>query len=393
MKSPRDLVVARSVEEVGTLRSTWEELLGREVRVKYDADINRFLDVLEVQPGQCTPYVVSVKSNGRTCAMLLGRISRKPISIQLGYKTITLSELRTLSVIYGGLLGEVTEETMLWLWEQLQHDLRGGELDAIYLKAVPVDSAACTLFRRVPAVLTKDLFPRYEPHWRMSVPDSMDVLYAGLSGKRRYNLRRTVRAFDEAFGSRSIVRAYSTKADVPSLAAQAEAIAAKTYQRGMRVGFRDSPEMRLLLTRAAGRGWLRGHVLTVDGEPCAFQMGFVYRGTYSLDYIGYLPELKDHSPGTVLFLEVLQTLCADPGVHALDFGYGDQQSKQVYGEECWEEASFYVFAPRLRPRLLNGVRTCMVAVERGLKGLARRFALDGWIKRRWRDRLAEGRGR
>jgi CelD/BcsL family acetyltransferase involved in cellulose biosynthesis len=116
-------------------------------------------------------------------------------------------------------------------------------------------------------------------------------------------------------------------------------------------------------------------------------MGLVYGGTYFLEYISYLPWFKEHSPGTVLFLKVLETLCANPRIHALDFGYGDHQYKQTYGEECWEEASFYVFAPRLRPLLLNGVRTCALAVERALKGLARRFALDRWVKRRWRERL------
>ena len=387
MRKPEETAGARSLSEVHALRSTWEELLRREARVTYNADINRFLDVLELQRGQCKPYVVTVTDNGRTCTMLLGRISDDTLAIRFGLKTIAFSTLRALSVIYGGILGEVTETTGVELWERLRQDLRRGEFDVIYFNAVGVDTPAFALLRRMPATLGRDLFPRYEPHWRMSVPDSVEAFYASLNGKRRYNLKRTVRLFDEALGSRSAVIAYGAEADVPKLAVQAETIVAKTYQRRMGSGFRDSAQMRLLLTRAAGRGWLRGHVLTVDGKPCAFQMGLHYRGTYFLEYISYLPRFKEHCPGTVLFLKVLETLCADPGVHALDFGFGDQQYKQVFGQECWEEASFYVFAPRLRPVLLNGVRTFFAGVERAAKAIARRFALDTWVKRRWRKAL------
>ena len=128
----------------------------------------------------------------------------------------------------------------------------------------------------------------------------------------------------------------------------------------------------------------------LEGEPCAFQYGVIYRGSYFLEQIGFDPKWKDLNVGTVLFLEALQDLCTDSGgAEVIDFGFGEADYKRSYGDKCWTDASFYLFAPRVRPILANLIFSGTTGLSTGLAHVLEKTGAVGWIKRRWRDRLRQ----
>ena len=103
--------------------------------------------------------------------------------------------------------------------------------------------------------------------------------------------------------------------------------------------------------------------------------------------IGYDPSLRNRNPGTALFLKVLESLCHDTSIDSIDFYFGDAEYKNRYGTESWSEASVHVFAPRLRPILINTLRSSLMMVDAGLGQFMKKIGLEAWLKRRWRDRL------
>ena len=88
-----------------------------------------------------------------------------------------------------------------------------------------------------------------------------------------------------------------------------------------------------------------------------------------------------------MFLRVLERICADPGIESIDFGFGDADYKHRYGDEQWQEASVYIFAPRPYPIFINMLRTFTTGLNRGLEYILNKTGLTGWTKRRWRNLL------
>jgi CelD/BcsL family acetyltransferase involved in cellulose biosynthesis len=238
--------------------------------------------------------------------------------------------------------------------------------------------------------LCRSHFPRVDIHRTMTVPESMDVFYQSCSKKHRANLRRYVRKIEEQFGTRAVITRYCQAECIGPFIEAASKVSAKTYQHGLGCGLENNEQTRDLLKNVASKGGLRGHVMFVDGEPCAFQYGVIYRGSYFLEQIGFDPKWKDLNVGTVLFLEALQDLCSDSGgAEVIDFGFGEADYKRSYADKCWTDASFYLFAPRVRPVLANLIFSGTTGLSTGLAHILEKTGAVGWIKRRWRDRLRQ----
>jgi hypothetical protein len=132
------------------------------------------------------------------------------------------------------------------------------------------------------------------------------------------------------------------------------------------------------------------HILFIDKEPCAFQLGLQYHKTYLLRKIGFNPEWKKYGIGSTLFLKVLENLCRDPAVEYMDFGPGDSDYKKSFGDECWDEAMVYIFAPRFYPVCVNLLHSLTAAMRMSISYLARKTGFQGWLKRWWHNLLIKG---
>lgn len=189
------------------------------------------------------------------------------------------------------------------------------------------------------------------------------------------------------FGETLKIECIREKADLAAVITHAEEVARKTYQRGLGVGFEDTEPMRRWLRVCADHGWLRVHLMSIAGKPVAFWMGTCYGGTFDSDHNGFDPALSAYSPGTALFGNMLEDLCAT-GVKEVDFGGGEALYKQRFSNWHGIRASVYVYAPTARGVFFNAVRTIV-----GLVGTAVKKALDltgmsSAVKRLWRTRMA-----
>jgi CelD/BcsL family acetyltransferase involved in cellulose biosynthesis len=66
---------------------------------------------------------------------------------------------------------------------------------------------------------------------------------------------------------------------------------------------------------------------------------------------------------------VIEELCEDPQISALDFGLGDADYKRRLGCEFRLESDVILSAARLRPLWVTGVNRTVTAVGRMLVGL------------------------
>jgi hypothetical protein len=378
---------ARGFEEVAALRPTWESLPGDDLTTDFDY----FHTVLASEPSMLEPAVLTISRGGEPEAMVIARVALVPLSFKLGYLRIYQPVVRALTVVYRGVRGELDAETSSLVVRELTNVLRQGELDAVIFRRLDTQHPLYRSATTEPQLLARQLYSSVGTCWEWTLPASLPDVLKSLSKSTRASMRNYSNRLEREFGDRLAVRRYTEPSDLDTYLEDADAVADKTYQRGLGVGVRNDLSQRMRTQLAMERGWFRSYVLYVDDEPIAFSSGNAYGGRFYYGIPGYDPAYGKYRVGTYVFLKMVEDLCADDSVQVLDFGPGESEHKRHFCDRWWYEAEVYLFAPRFRPRFVNVARTAILGANDGLASAARATGVVGRVKRRWRDR-ATARG-
>ena len=382
-----EVIVARAVAQVEAMRPVWQMIYEREQRPTPYAHIDWHLAVMEGFTDSAVPHVIQVSFRGRAVAMAVGSVATKPIDVTIGYKTFWTPSLRCLSFVHGGVLGHPTKAALEVLLTEIRATLHRGEADVAFFEYLQSESHLFQLAARKCRPLQRDLSSVIDRHWIMSLPNDIANFYQSKSGNSRHELRRTHRVLERDVPGGVEVLAARTEQQIEELLPEIARVSQLTYQHALGAGIVNDAPTRCVLRAAAARGVLRAYLLRVRGEPWAFLIGYVCRGTFFWKLTGYDPGRRRYSPGTVLLLRVLEETCADPSVHTFDFGFGDAPYKRRYADSHSLEGSLYLFANRRFPLWVNGVRSCFAGITWLLRRFVRYTNLNHWVKRRWRDLL------
>jgi Acetyltransferase (GNAT) domain len=380
---PDGVQVLRTLEEIEHIRGVWSTF-----QQHPNADIDFYRLVCRVRPEILRPHVIVLYREGRPEAMLVGRLVKGTIDLSIGYGRMLKIPTRLLTVVYGGLLGNVSSENAKAMMAEVSNALDRGEADAALFTFVRTDSSIYPFILRSPGPIHRDYFPAEQPHWSMKLPCNIEAVYDEMSGDHRKELRRMERKLLSDYSRDVKVDCLREAADLHGMFRDLEEIAKRTYQRGLGAGFADTPEMRQRFRFETEKGWLRSYILYVAGRPCAFWVGTLYKGTFHSGFMGYDPGYQRYSPGSVLQMKVLEDLCKD-GVKELDFGLGDAMYKQRLGNCSWREASVYMFAPTLAATAINALRTPTMVLDRTLRKALECTKLLEKVKKSWRSRVKQ----
>jgi len=381
------ITIIRDRAEIETIRPIWEQLQSKEPYPVINVDVDRYLSAVKALGDGVEPYIMLAKNNGQAVAMVIGRTEKLPFRLRLGYKTLFEPKLRRLTVVHGGIIGQRTSDVCGLLIHELMAVLRRREVDMVYFNHLRTDSNFYPLALTIPNFMCRGHFSIIEPHWSMSLPESMDLFYARRSKKHRANLRRCIRKLEEKYPDSFDVVTYTRVDELNEAVKAAAEISHETYQHALGRGISGNSQTLDMLTTEARHGWLELSILFLGGQPCAFQHGCRYKSKYFLEQIGFDPKWGKYNIGTVLFLKVLENMCGDHQVERLDFGFGNAEYKRSFGDSRWDEASVYIFAPRLYPLTINLLQTVLGSVSLVLKCIVHGLHSTDKIKRRWRDFL------
>jgi CelD/BcsL family acetyltransferase involved in cellulose biosynthesis len=248
------------------------------------------------------------------------------------------------------------------------------------------NSDLCRLAMKKPGLLNRDYIRITQPHFAATLPATVEELYRSLPAALRGFNKTKHKKLLKDFAGRTKIKCFREVAEVDVLAQDVERVVRTSYQRGLGVGFMDSPEMRERLRLKAEKGWLRAYVLYLAERPCAFWIGDMNQGTFGGDYIGYDTEFGKYSPGMFLQTKVIEGFCDGnrEGVTAVDFGPGNAQYKELLSNQRWRETSVYIFAPSLKGISLNLVRTLFGGMDQTIKKALARTSLLQRMKKSWR---------
>lgn len=379
------LRTARSWPELDRLRDAWDSLQGTHATT--DPDLFRIL--LDADERALRPHAVLLERDGAPRALVLARLEQLTLAARLGYRTVYRPRLRALTVVYGGVLGDVDANDAALLLGELRRELTGAA-DLLRFRGLergtPLHAAASSSGPR--ALRERGAAPT--GHWELDVPDSYHAFLRSLSKSTRDGVNRYSRKLEREYGVRLELRTYRDASESELVFRDLGAVAAKTYQHGLGVAFAQTEAQRRLTTELMERGWFRAYVLYLDGEPAAFWHGHAYRGVFSTGVPGFDRAHSDLRVGNYVLLKLIAELCADPDVHTLDYGFGDAEYKRRFGTRRRAEQDVHLYASSFRGLRVNAMRSGFL-VASALAGRALGGDRLGRLKRQWRGRLSRRR--
>jgi CelD/BcsL family acetyltransferase involved in cellulose biosynthesis len=112
---------------------------------------------------------------------------------------------------------------------------------------------------------------------------------------------------------------------------------------------------RSLAARSMSRGWLALQFLSVGGRRIAFCYSLVYGNRCFLLKPGYDPGYRQYSPGAILCYMTMQR-AFNLGLAEIDFAGEADEWKMQWTRRTRPHAWMYVFAPRVRTRLIHDAK-------------------------------------
>ena len=372
----------RTPSEIERVREVWKSW-----QYHPNSDIDYFLTVNRLRPQILRPHVMVLYRDNRPEAMLAGRIVNERIAFKVGYKTIFRVRARVLGIAYGGVLGNLSSENSAAMVKEIARALRRGEADAVRMKDIPMKSEFFRTATQAGSLWLRDRFITPNEHWRLNLLGDFAEFLKSRSPKIRQDIRRYARRFREAYGDAIEIRCYRNRSEMDRMCVDMEAISAKTYHRGLGVGFADSAETRGLFAMALDHGWQRAYVLYVQGAPCAFWEGLMYRQSFFPISTAYDPAFEEHRPGAFLLMHIIEQLCGER-VSQIDFGLGDANYKRWYSNQNWQEASLCIYAASMKGLGLFMMKTPLALAEHAVrKGLEKARLLQR-VKTLWKRHVA-----
>jgi len=279
--------------------------------------------------------------------------------------------IRCLELLGGEPIGEVDYDTLLTTLEAIWKAHPG--IDAIYMKSVTQSSHLWGILDQRGWRIGDT--PVYKPdgerpfHY-LVLPESFDAYLGQFRKKQRYNLRRQVRVLSEAHANRLELNCLRQARDVDVLIDSIHAITERSWKAAkLRRAIPEAVEKPAGLAALAEQGLLRSYVLTADGTPCAYVLGYLYNGIYHYANIGYDARFAPYSPGNVLLFLVIEDLIKNAQAKVMNFGISDAEYKRIFGNRHIKDASLLFMRPSLKNSLRREIHRGFSKLKQTVKQL------------------------
>jgi CelD/BcsL family acetyltransferase involved in cellulose biosynthesis len=251
-----------------------------------------------------------------------------------------------------------------------------GDADGYLVRGLPIESAR-GLDDGTWYVRTLRTYPRH----LVDLTTGYDAYMAKFSAKTRSTLKRKVRKFQDLSGGTLHWERFRSKDELTTFLPRARALSAKTYQeRLLDAGLPQDAAFTAQVYDLASQGAVYAYLLYLNGRPISYLYLPVERGRVIYAYLGYDPEVAEHSPGTVLQLLAMEHLFAEPGLTVFDFTEGAGQHKQLFATHAIECADVVLLKPTSPALTLARTHAAFTRVETALTTMLDRLGLKKRIK-------------
>ncbi len=376
-----------SFKEIDDYKEDILKLISSESEFDPNAHIEHIKSVVSNSPEIIAPFIIIGYKDDVPVSMLMSRIQKDTISINIGYKKLFTIKSLAMVFIYGGLVETLDEawnnEINRLYVSEIMKMMRNLKVDNLKFNAMRVNSS---LYKYLKSSPISRLYYYSKPgfHYKLRIPGSMEEYFKSKSKGIYKNHIYYEKKLNKAYKNINLY-CFKISDDVNKLLNDVEIIAKKTYQRGIGVGFEKNilTEQRFML--AAEMGWLHSYVLYIDCKPVCFQLGFLFKDGYFLQGKGFDPSFKDFRIGNYLFFKMLESLIGLKCVNFIDFGIGEADYKEMFCNERYLENTCIFFNYRMK----SVIQFLACFISNNLNSLGKqilaRLRIEKRIKRNWRN--------
>lgn len=238
-------------------------------------------------------------------------------------------------------------------------------------------------------------FPRLRAHGRLLVyvahryqryfvdlTGDYQAYLAKFSARSRSTLRRKLRRFEELSGGRIEWRIFRKPHELLEFFRLAAPISQSTYQeRLFGSGLPTEAAHQTPILELAEHDQVRAYLLFLQGQPIAYLLCPIRKGTLIYDKQGYDPRHAPCSPGTILQVLALESLFNERRHKLMDFTEGEGEHKQFFSTHS--QLCGDIFVLQRRPWIIAAVvaHAAMDLMTGQLRVALRRLGLLARVRR------------
>ena len=349
-----------------------------------NAALDFYLASARCRPDIVRPHIMVVYRDGHPDCMMVGRLEHCRLKLKIGYTTLFRPSVRRLFFLQGGFLGNFSEENIEALFRELKNCLEHKEADHAELARIIPNSLQHKVIAKEFSPLCTGQFSTLHEHRWVELPRTFEQFVQSMSRKNRHEFRRHEKRLAADFTGKARFRCYRHEDEVTELAREVEKISAKTYQRALGVGFQPGVEVLDYLRAMARNTGLRGCVLYLDEQPCAFFIGVQYKDTFHGNFMGFDPQYSKYSPGLLVLMHSIEH-CFEPDCRAtqIDFGWGDRRYKRVICNQSRQDGPMYLYPFSATGLKLNFLRSATSFLDLAARKLLVKYPSLQKLKKLW----------
>lgn len=378
--------VARTEEELQRVRNAWLRFQNHP-----NADYDYVRMVVGARPEFLSPFAIQYSENGVPKMLLVGRVERRRIFFRVGYMNFPGPMAKALVIVYGGILGDTHTLPLKRTVQKLKDEVEMLECDLVHFSFPRCDLGIEELLKEIFGKAFVERRPRVNLHYRLNIGVNHNDIYANISTKHRYWVRRMKKKFEKDYPDFKYIKLNDTS-ELEQHCKDIESVAKKTYQRGLKSGFFYSEEMIKKYIIYLQKRCLSSYILYVGQKPIAFWSGIRYGNCLFLEYTGYDPEFRKYEVGTNLFIHMMLEELANDVIKTVDYGFGDALYKKRFSNEWWKESSVSAYRNNAKGFIYCWLKSSINYLEDIARKISRKIVVENVLKRIWRHRLETNRG-
>jgi hypothetical protein len=231
-------------------------------------------------------------------------------------------------------------------------------------------------------------FPRY---FIEMTGQSFDGYKAKFSAKTRSTLSRKLKRFTEHCGGKLEWAGYRTPESLDRFWRDARELSKKTYQEKLLdAGLPDTPEYLEQAKKLAAQDAFRAFLLFDRGRAVSYLVCPIRDGVVEYGYLGYDPEYRGFSVGTLLQWVALESLFAERRYRFFDFTEGESEHKRLFSTGHLDCANVVMLRISVANRVLAASHEAFTRLAEGVGRWLERHQMKSRL-RSWIRRLPGGR--
>ncbi len=380
--------ILESGDELLSFRDEWQELLNDSDSHEFHHHPDNIHLLISHLRKEMQPRIFFIRKNN--ILQCIAPFSLMQDEFRLGIGTVTLLKLPVQEYkLHGTRIIFSRKADLQGCLKALADELkrRQKEFNLIYLESLSHDSPFYTLDDPLPGFTVYPESSKKNVVRGLRTKNNFAEYLATFRKKRRYNLKRNLRLIEEAANGNLYMEKIEKPDQVEGFFKAVDQIYEKCWQRRIYGTYHHYSKGNIAYHKGiANLGWLRSYLLYCDGEPVAYIIGYQYQNRYYYEYIGYDRTWGKLSPGTVLTYLMIEDLHSHNRPEILDFGYGENIYKQIFGNFSYEATNTYIVPKLSRIRLAAQGQLTLSRLYFLLFSLLTKTGLDQKIRRRLRQR-------